>query len=68
MTPENFEQFCKDICPHCAAGSSVRQRDDTGEIVHDTSIAIPGTLGKRQGHAFCLASNFRKKWKDRIGG
>ena len=67
MTPENFEQFCKDICGYCAAGAPVRQRTDTkdatgkGEWVHDTSVEIPGTLGKRMGHAFCLASNFRNK-------
>ena len=61
MTPENFEQFCKDICPHCASGAPVRWRDDSKEWVHDTTITIPGTLGKRQGHAFCLASNFRNK-------
>jgi hypothetical protein len=68
VTPENFEQFCKDICPHCANGSAVRLRLDSMEWVHDTSIEIPGTLGKRQGHAFCLASNFRKKYKDVAGG
>ena len=61
MTPENFEQFCKDICPHCAEGAPLRQRDDTREWVHDTTITLPAGIGKRMGHAFCLASNFRNK-------
>lgn len=62
MTPDNFEDFCRDICPHCKDDAAVRQREDTKEWVHDTSVEIPGTLGKRMGHAFCLASNFRNKY------
>lgn len=67
MTPENFEDFCKDICPHCKAGVVTRVRQDTGEVVHDGSIEIAGMLGRRQSHAFCLASNFRKKYGPLVG-
>ena len=68
VTPENFDQFCKDICPQCAAGAPVRQRVDSLEWVHDTAVEIPGTIGRRMGHAFCLASNFRNKHKGVMDG
>jgi hypothetical protein len=68
VTPENFDQFCKDICPHCAVGAVARQRADTQAWVHDTMVDLPGTIGKRMGHAFCLASNFRNKHKGVTSG
>lgn len=60
MTPAEFTQRCKDLCPHCAAGAAVRQRLDTFEFVHDTAVDIPGVIGKRMGHAYCTATEFRK--------
>ena len=68
VTPENFAQFCKDICPQCAADAPLRQRADTSEWVHDTAVDLPGTIGKRIGHSLCLASNFRNKYKGVVNG
>jgi hypothetical protein len=63
MTPAEFNQKCKDICPHCADGIPLRQREDTKEWCHDGAIQISGTLGRRQSHAICLANDFRNKEK-----
>jgi hypothetical protein len=68
MTAVEFDEKCKDLCSFCKDGSVPRQRDDTKEFVHDTAIPIPGTLGKRQGHAICLASDFRNQNKDHLVG
>lgn len=66
MTRDEFDAICRDICPHCKADAPLRQRDDTKEMVHDVTTEIPGTLGKRVGHAFCLASHFRNKWEAKL--
>ena len=66
MTQAEFDKQCRDLCPHCKDGIALRVRLDTGEHVHDGSIQIPGTLGRRQSHAFCLASRFRNENKDKI--
>lgn len=60
MTPFEFEQTVKDICPHCKIGVTVRQREDTGEFVHDIF------RGTAVSHGICLATHFRKKHKDNL--
>jgi hypothetical protein len=65
VTRDEFNQKCKELCPHCEA-IAVRLRIDTNEHVHDGAIAIPGTLGKRWSHTFCQANAFRHEWKDRL--
>lgn len=55
MTPTEFEQTIKDICPHCKAGVAVRQREDTLEFVHDLF------RGTAVSHGICLATHFRNK-------
>ena len=66
MTMAEYLDLCGDICPNCAKVASLRQREDTKEWTHDINTEIPGTLGKRMVHAFCLASHFRNKWKDKL--
>lgn len=68
MTPATFESECQKLCPYCKDGIPLRLRTDTNEWVHDGAIAIPGTLGRRHSHAFCLANNFRKENKDKVVG
>lgn len=64
MTSEEFESFCRDICPQCKAGVVVRQREDTREFVHDI-VSERGPM-KSWSHVFCLASHFRIKHKDSL--
>lgn len=66
MTRAEFDQKCAELCPHCKDGIALRYRGDTREFVHDGAIQIPGTLGRRQSHAFCLASDFRKENEGKI--
>ena len=61
MSQSDFDRQCGELCKACRDGVAVRFRDDTKEFVHDTSVEIPGTLGKRMGHMFCTASDFRKE-------
>lgn len=68
MTREQFESECQKLCLHCKDGICLRYRSDTNEWVHDGAIQIPGTLGRRHSHAFCLASDFRKANKDKVVG
>jgi hypothetical protein len=68
MTREEFETECRSICIHCREGIALRRRDDTGEFVHDGTIQIPGTLGRRHSHTICLAHDFRNANKDSISG
>lgn len=65
MTPaskDELEQVCKEICPACAAGNTIRQRTDTLEWIH--TFTNQGGFSS----AFCLASNYRNKYKDRFSG
>lgn len=62
MSTEEFEQKCKELCPNCAAGVTVRQREDTKEWIHDW--AFGGTDPKTGrltgiGHGICGAHDFR---------
>lgn len=68
MTREEFETECRSICIHCREGITLRFRFDSNEWVHDGAIQIPGTLGRQQSHAFCLAHDFRNANKDLISG
>ena len=71
MTPLEFETKCKDICPHCAAGETVRFREDTKEFVHDWSFgAVDLKIGRRvgMGHGICQAHDLRMKGKDSVDG
>lgn len=71
MTSDEFDRFCKDICPHCKQGRTLRQRDDTYEFVHDfASGPVDPRIGRPtgMGHAFCLATHFRIKHKDSLSG
>ena len=64
MTPTEFDAECKNLCPHCAAGEPVRQRDDTKEWVHDFSFgAVDPNTGRKSGigHSLCAAHEFRKQ-------
>ncbi len=64
MSPEEFAAKCKELCPHCAAGEKVRQREDTAEFVHDFSFgAVDPLLGRPRGmgHSICQAHEFRKQ-------
>lgn len=63
MTSQEFDQMCRDICPHCNAGIVARQRPDTQEWVHDS---VFGTRGVTSGHSICLATHWRNKNKDRV--
>jgi len=66
-----FEARCKELCPHCAAGSVVRQRTDTGEHVHDfaSGTTDPNIGFKRSfGHGICHAHQFRTDNKDLASG
>lgn len=60
MTQNEFDSFCRDICPHCRIGIAVRVRQDTGETVHDIF------RGTAVSHGICMATHFRKKWKDQL--
>lgn len=63
MIPDEFDAKCKALCPHCAAGAVLRQREDTLEWVHDFAFgAIDPKLGRPAGigHGICLAHEFRK--------
>lgn len=62
MTAEEFNATCQDVCSNCKAGVKLRQRTDTLEHVHDSY------RGNAILHSFCLASNFRNKWKDQLDG
>lgn len=68
MSQSDFDRKCGELCEACRAGVVVRRRSDTGEFVHDTAVEIPGTLGKRMGHFFCTASDFRKENARLISG
>jgi hypothetical protein len=68
MTRAEFDQQCRDLCPHCKDGIALRYRSDTNEHVHDGALQIPGTLGRRQSHAICHAHEFRTANKDSISG
>jgi hypothetical protein len=67
VTRAEFNEQCRKFCPHCGA-IAVRRREDTREWVHDGSIAIPGTLGKRWSHTICLANDFRNEWEGKLNG
>ena len=62
-TQPTFDEQCKALCPHCAAGEVVRLRTDTNEWVHDWSFGgkdpKTGTPVGR-GHGICLANEIRK--------
>jgi len=65
MTPqtnEELEQVCKEICPSCAKGDPLRYRAETREWTHD--LYSKGSFA----HSFCLASNYRSKYKDQVSG
>jgi hypothetical protein len=66
MTPksaEDLEQVCKEICPACAASDPLRYRSDSNEWVHD----VHGQKGAFA-HKFCLAHNYRVKYRSLAGG
>lgn len=63
MTSEQFNQMCRDICPHCNAGIVARQRPETSEWVHDS---VFGPRGVTAGHSICLATYWRNKNKDLV--
>jgi hypothetical protein len=58
---KDLEKKCNEICPYCRDGIALRQRSDTLEWTHDGSIAIPGTLGRRQSHVICSADKLRSE-------
>lgn len=60
MTPTEFNEIIRDICPQCKAGTKVRQREDTKEWVHDIF------RGTAISHGICLATHFRNKHKDAL--
>jgi hypothetical protein len=62
MTREEFDETCRDVCPHCKAGVKLRQRDDTKEFVHDLF------RGTALSHGICLATHFRNKWEGQLSG
>ena len=53
LTPDEFEEVCGLVCPHCRAGQPIRKRDDTGEYVHDA------ILNTSHAHALCWANGLR---------
>ncbi len=57
MTQQEFADFVRSICPHCAKGAVARQREDSKEWVHD--FAPTGANFQRQGHTICMATHFR---------
>jgi len=62
----DFDTQCKALCKFCHDDAPLRQRADTGEFVHDMSVEIPGTLGKRMGHVLCQANTFRLEWMGKV--
>ena len=71
MTPAEFKINCNNLCPHCAAGEAVRQREDTNEYVHDFSFGEPDAkIGRRVGigHGICRAHAFRLEWTGKLDG
>lgn len=71
MTRNEFDSKCKDLCSHCAAGETVRYRNDSNEFVHDWSFGgVDPKLGRRagMGHGICLANDLRMKEKDLVDG
>ena len=62
MTPDEFAQTCRDICPRCNLGSVARQREDTREWIHEASDIAKGTMT----HVICFATHFRNKFKDQV--
>lgn len=65
MTIDDFNQMCRDICPHCNAGIVARQRDDTKEWTHDSVFGPRGVTAR---HSICLATHWRNKNKDQVVG
>lgn len=49
MTPEDFQEIVKLVCPHCRDGKEAKQRPDTKEWTHSTATS----------HTICWASGFR---------
>jgi hypothetical protein len=62
QSAEELEQVCREICPACAKGEGLRYRPETQEYTHNSY--------DRGGfsHSFCLASNYRNRYKDAFGG
>jgi hypothetical protein len=60
---EELEQVCKEICPACATLTPWRYRPETAEFVHET-FGHKGAFA----HSFCLASHYRTKYRDKVGG
>jgi hypothetical protein len=57
LTPEDFGNIVKLVCPHCAAGVVARKRASTGEWIHDRSHVTPH--GSQFNHGLCWASRLR---------
>lgn len=55
----------RSVCPHCAAGKTLRRRDSTGEWTHEWKLS-----SATQAHTFCLATHLRNdpKYRDLIRG
>ncbi len=64
FTKQEIDELCAATCPHCKAGIAVRQREDTGEFVHD---AVFTSLGVVNGHSICWGSGIRQKFASANG-
>lgn len=73
LTPTEFEQAARELCPHCQRayemqvreekGHALRFREDTQEWVHDFVKNNRGGDGIVFDHKFCQANALRKnRW------
>lgn len=57
LPDEDFRAIIRLVCPHCGAGSVATRRADTGEWVHNSSVAVGG--GRQFSHTLCWANGLR---------
>ncbi len=67
LTKEEFDEICKLVCPQCRMGAALRQRQDTGEWVHDHSVAV-GVAQRYISHGLCWSNGLRNSDKAPIAG
>lgn len=58
LSPEEFAEVIRLVCPMCRAGRMATVRDDTGEFVHNETTPAGG--GIRFETQLCWASDLRR--------
>ena len=54
VTPDEYNEICKLVCPHCAKNLEAKFRAATNEWIHDTAA------GGFMSFSICWASGLRK--------